>query len=77
MSDKIADLTARRAGRRGDQRGRRACPICGAPSAAAFRPFCSRRCADIDLGRWLKEGYRVPTEEAPGEDETGQGRGED
>ena len=43
------------------------CPICGKPAEAAHRPFCSRRCADIDLGRWLKEGYRVPTDERPGD----------
>lgn len=42
------------------------CPICAKPADAAFRPFCSRRCADIDLGRWLKESYRVPTDESPG-----------
>jgi hypothetical protein len=41
----------------------RRCPICGNPRSDAHRPFCSRRCADIDLGRWLKEGYRVPSEE--------------
>lgn len=29
----------------------------------AFKPFCSKRCADIDLGRWLKDGYAIPTEE--------------
>ena len=69
MSDKVADLTARRAGRRSGPKARRACPICGAPTVEAFRPFCSRRCADIDLGRWLKEGYRVPTDEAPDQGE--------
>ena len=47
------------------------CPICGKQGTANTRPFCSKRCADIDLGRWLKEGYRVPTEEAPA-DEQGQ-----
>lgn len=36
------------------------CPICGKPSDARFRPFCSKRCADQDLGQWLGEGYRVP-----------------
>jgi uncharacterized protein len=36
------------------------CPICGRPRQDEHRPFCSRRCAEIDLGRWLKEGYRVP-----------------
>lgn len=49
------------------------CPICGKPAEAKFQPFCSKRCADIDLGRWLKEGYRVPTDEGPGEDEPGKG----
>ncbi len=74
MSGKIADLTERRVGRRGEQRARRHCPICGAAAVAAFQPFCSRRCADIDLGRWLKEGYRVPGERAPGpDDEPGPG----
>jgi len=37
-----------------------ACPICGKPHDARFSPFCSRRCADIDLGRWLKGGYAIP-----------------
>lgn len=36
------------------------CPICGKPGAAKYRPFCSRRCADIDLGRWLKGSYVIP-----------------
>jgi endogenous inhibitor of DNA gyrase (YacG/DUF329 family) len=39
------------------------CPICHKPSAERFRPFCSARCADVDLGRWLTETYRAPTEE--------------
>ena len=37
-----------------------ACPICGKPGQPRFAPFCSRRCADIDLGRWLKGGYAIP-----------------
>jgi uncharacterized protein len=37
-----------------------ACPICGKPAAESARPFCSRRCADIDLGRWFTEQYSVP-----------------
>ena len=42
------------------------CPVCGKPADdTKYRPFCTKRCADIDLGRWLKESYRVPTEEAP------------
>ena len=35
------------------------CPICSKPTHATYRPFCSRRCADVDLGRWLNETYRV------------------
>lgn len=38
----------------------RACAICGKPQEARFRPFCSKRCADVDLGRWLKGGYAIP-----------------
>ena len=46
--------------------GRKAkCPICGRPPEAAFRPFCSKRCADRDLGRWLGGDYRIATEETP------------
>ena len=37
------------------------CPICGKPSVAAMPPFCSRRCADVGLGRWLTGQYRVPS----------------
>ncbi len=44
------------------------CPVCGKPADEKHRPFCSKRCADIDLGRWLKESYRVPTDE-PADDE--------
>lgn len=40
----------------------RPCPICGKPAVAKFRPFCSARCADIDLGRWLKGSYVIPGE---------------
>ena len=44
------------------------CPICGAPRQAAYRPFCSKRCADVDLGRWLNGSYAIPaSEEDPGE----------
>ena len=36
------------------------CPICGKPRSEAYRPFCSKHCADIDLGRWLGGRYAVP-----------------
>lgn len=39
------------------------CPICGRPSEPVFRPFCSRRCADVDLQRWLTEAYTLPVED--------------
>ena len=38
------------------------CPICKQPSHTEYRPFCSRRCADEDLGRWLTGVYRIPGE---------------
>jgi endogenous inhibitor of DNA gyrase (YacG/DUF329 family) len=40
------------------------CPTCGKPAGETFKPFCSKRCADIDLGRWLKGGYAIPGEPA-------------
>jgi endogenous inhibitor of DNA gyrase (YacG/DUF329 family) len=42
----------------------RTCPICGKPALAKHRPFCSPRCATIDLGRWLKGSYAIPVEDA-------------
>ena len=45
------------------------CPICGREIEPGFRPFCSKRCADIDLGRWLNERYVVPEPFDPDEDE--------
>jgi hypothetical protein len=45
--------------------GSRRCPICGKPAAARHQPFCSARCANIDLSRWLKGNYAVETEETP------------
>ena len=60
-----------------------ACPICKRETDPKYRPFCSRRCADIDLGRWLTGSYVIagdaddsgthPAPERPGEERT-QGR---
>lgn len=49
------------------------CPICRKPGTEKYRPFCSKRCADIDLGRWLSGTYVVAggTEDA---DEDGEAR---
>lgn len=54
--DQVVSMTARRGER---------CPGCQKPSVERYRPFCSKRCAEIDLGRWLKGSYRIPTDEAP------------
>jgi endogenous inhibitor of DNA gyrase (YacG/DUF329 family) len=51
------------------------CPICGKPTVAAVRPFCSQRCADVDLHRWFSGRYAVPVverEEDKGADEEGE-----
>jgi endogenous inhibitor of DNA gyrase (YacG/DUF329 family) len=45
--------------------GARRCSICGKPVTARHQPFCSTRCANVDLGRWLKGNYRVETDEPP------------
>ena len=37
----------------------RKCPICGKATVEAYRPFCSKRCADIDLGKWLSGSYTI------------------
>jgi endogenous inhibitor of DNA gyrase (YacG/DUF329 family) len=47
---------------------RAACPICRRPVDPAFSPFCSKRCADIDLNRWLTGVYAVPATEEEDED---------
>ena len=43
---------------------RRRCPICREPAVDRYRPFCSARCADVDLGRWFTEAYRIPGADA-------------
>jgi endogenous inhibitor of DNA gyrase (YacG/DUF329 family) len=44
------------------------CPICRKPAVESFRPFCSKRCADVDLNRWLSGVYVVPGREEEDED---------
>ena len=39
------------------------CPICGKDTVPKMRPFCSKRCADIDLGRWMTGAYAVPSQD--------------
>jgi endogenous inhibitor of DNA gyrase (YacG/DUF329 family) len=75
MTAKLEDLAKHRQSRRqpGDRRpasdkpasaSRRNCPICGRPAVQRYRPFCSARCADVDLGRWFNEVYRTPAAES-------------
>ena len=46
-------------------RPRRPCPLCGKPSQQKYHPFCSARCADVDLNRWLGGHYAIPAQEGP------------
>ena len=58
-----------------DRKGRpregkeRMCPICGKPAEPEHLPFCSRRCANVDLNRWLSGTYAIPGQAAGGSDE--------
>ena len=44
------------------------CPICGKPAVEASRPFCSERCRDVDLNRWLSNSYAIPAAKDDDED---------
>ncbi|MGA9250938.1 MAG: DNA gyrase inhibitor YacG [Roseobacter sp.] len=39
------------------------CPMCGKPTVQKVRPFCSKRCADLDLARWFNGSYAVPSQD--------------
>jgi endogenous inhibitor of DNA gyrase (YacG/DUF329 family) len=46
------------------------CPVCGKPAVEQFKPFCSKRCADVDLNRWLSGSYVIPArDDEPIEDD--------
>ena len=49
-----------------------ACPICSKAPDIKYAPFCSKRCADVDLSRWLKGTYAIPGSQSGEEDEDGQ-----
>ncbi|WP_119420065.1 DNA gyrase inhibitor YacG [Desertibaculum subflavum] len=51
----------------------RPCPVCRKPADPAYRPFCSKRCSDIDLHRWLTDRYKIETDEPPEPDESERG----
>ncbi len=44
------------------------CPVCKSPTLDALKPFCSKRCADIDLGRWFRETYVIEGEDLDADD---------
>ena len=52
------------------------CPICGKPRVDRYRPFCSKRCADVDLHRWFTGAYAIPAVEddasPEGNDDSGE-----
>lgn len=50
----------------------KACPICHKQEAAEFRPFCSARCREVDLGKWFAGSYAIPSETPPTEEELDQ-----
>ncbi|MDJ1159874.1 DNA gyrase inhibitor YacG [Chelatococcus sp. SYSU_G07232] len=53
----------------------RPCPICGKPAEQRWKPFCSKRCADVDLNRWLSGAYAIPVvEDEEGPEEPGAGQ---
>jgi hypothetical protein len=46
----------------------RSCPICRKPAVERYMPFCSKRCSDVDLGRWLDGRYAIPGQDGMSED---------
>jgi endogenous inhibitor of DNA gyrase (YacG/DUF329 family) len=54
---------------------RKVCPICGKPTEERLKPFCSKRCADVDLHRWLSGSYAIPAADEGEEAETRQDDG--
>jgi len=65
--------------RGGDGAPARRCPTCGtaidASADARWRPFCSLRCKQVDLGAWLSESYRIPAVEQDGGEDPPPGEG--
>ena len=53
------------------------CPVCGKPSTQQFHPFCSARCADVDLNRWLTGSYVIPAGRDEDEEDGGEGIDQD
>ena len=65
----LYEMQRKRERRPPDRKPRMSCPICKKPTNdARHRPFCSRRCADLDLGRWMNGAYAIPTTDADNDD---------
>jgi endogenous inhibitor of DNA gyrase (YacG/DUF329 family) len=61
-------MPAKPAKKAGPGKSAKPCPICGKPATEASRPFCSDRCRDVDLNRWLSGSYAIPGREDEDED---------
>jgi uncharacterized protein len=60
--------TAKKAAKEAVKASAKPCPICGKPATEASRPFCSERCRDVDLNRWLSNSYVIPAAKDDDED---------
>ena len=60
-----------------DQPASKPCPICGKPALERLRPFCSKRCADVDLHRWFSGRYAVPVVEREEDEQAADERTDD
>jgi endogenous inhibitor of DNA gyrase (YacG/DUF329 family) len=60
--------SAKDAGKEVGKKTAKPCPICGKPAVEASRPFCSERCRDVDLNRWLSNSYAIPAAKDDDED---------
>ena len=58
-------------------RPRARCPVCGKPADRVLHPFCSKRCANIDLNQWLSGGYAIPGRPAEEADDNPSGKDDD
>ena len=67
MSRRAVNMASKEQQQAGAAGGR--CPICRKPTDTAYRPFCSARCRDVDLSRWLRGGYAIPGTEPAGEED--------
>jgi endogenous inhibitor of DNA gyrase (YacG/DUF329 family) len=70
MSEKTPDAASGDSPAESHAQKLRPCPICGKPALFEVRPFCSKRCADVDLHRWLGGTYAIPVVE----DDLGEGK---